>query len=109
MGETGDTALKRGNTTQGIENFLQGGGAGDYIVWVGYLGPFGKNGEEGRRDTHRVPLSYHVEESEGNRRQDIGDAWGGMRTGGSGNTVGGDLPRYTAGNLGTVGGATSLI
>ena len=109
MGETGDTALKRENTTQGFGNFLQGGGAGDSIVWVGYVGPFGENGEEGRRDTHRISLSYHVEESEGNRRQDIGDAWGGRRTGCSRNTVGGDLPRYKGGNLGSVVGATSLI
>ena len=40
---------------QGVGNFLQGGGTGDYIVWVGEMGSFGINGKDGRGDTHRVP------------------------------------------------------
>ena len=57
LGVTGDTALNRGDRTQGIGNFLQGRGAGDSTVWVGYVGPFGENGEEVGRYTHWVHLS----------------------------------------------------
>ena len=42
-------------------------------------------------------------------RQDMGDAWGGRLTGGSRNVVVEDLHRETAGNRGSVGGATSFI
>ena len=59
MGETGDTASTVEGRTQGVRNFLQGGSAGDFIVWVGEMVPFGVNGEEGRGDTHGVPASDH--------------------------------------------------
>ena len=39
----------------------------------------------------------------------MGDAGGGRRTRGSGNEVGEDLYRETAGKYGSVGGATSII
>ena len=70
----------RGDITQGIGSFIQGGGSGNYIVWVGDVGPFGDNGEECGRYTLRVPLSDHGEESEAAKIRDIGDAWGGRRT-----------------------------
>ena len=59
--------------------------------------------------THWVPFSDHREASEADKIREIGDALGRRRTGGSSNTVGEDLHRETAGNLGSVGGATSLI
>ena len=52
LGETGDTALTGGGRSQGVGNFLQGGGAGNSTVWVGDVVPFDSNGEEGGRDTH---------------------------------------------------------
>ena len=52
LGETGGTAPTGRGRTEGVGNFLQGGGAGNYTVWVGDVGPFGGNGEEGGRDTH---------------------------------------------------------
>ena len=107
--ETRDTALKSGGRTKGIDNCLQGGGAGNSTVWVGSVGPFGDNGEEVGRYTHWVTLSDQGEASEAAKIRDIGDAWGGRRTGGSGETVCGDLHIETAGNLGSVGGATFLI
>ena len=100
-----DTALIRWDRTQGIGNFLQGGSAGNSTVWVRYVGPFSDNGEDCGRYTHWVPLSDHGESSEVDKIQDIGDAWGGRRTGVSGNTVGWDLHRETSGNLGSVRGA----
>ena len=109
LGETGDTALSRGSRTQGVGNFIQDGGAGDSTVWVGDVGPFGDIGEEGGRDTHWVPSADHGEASEAVKRWDMGDAWGGRRTAGSGNSVREDLHRYTVGNRGSVGGATSSI
>ena len=78
--ETRDTALKSGGRTKGIDNCLQGGGAGNSNVWVGYVGPFGDNGEEVGRYTHWVPLSDHGGLSEAYKIRDIGDAWGGRRT-----------------------------
>ena len=104
-----DTALIRGNRTQGIDNFLQGGGAGNSTVWVEEEGPFGNNGEECGRYTHWVPLSDHREASEATKIRDIGDSWVKRCTGGSRNTVGGDLHRETEVNLRSVVGAKFSI
>ena len=109
LGETGNTASTGGGITQGVRNFIQGRGVGDSTVWVEDVGPFGNIGEEGGRDTHWVPSADHGEASEAVKRRDMGDAWGGRRTAGSGNSVGEDLHRDTVGNLGSVGGATSSI
>ena len=79
------------------------------FVWVGDVGPLGVNVEEGRGDTHRVPVSDHGEAGEVIRGQDMGDAEGGSHTRGSGNPVGDNLHRETKFNSGVVGGATSLI
>ena len=79
------------------------------IVWVIDVGTFVVNGKDGRRDTHRVPVTDHGKASEAIRRRDMGDAGGGWRTRGSRNPVGKDLHRETEGNRGAVGGATSLI
>ena len=68
--------------------FLQGGGAGDSIAWVGSVGPFGVNGKEYRGDARRVPANDHGEDSEVIRRWDMGDAGCKRHTGGSGNPVG---------------------
>ena len=98
-----------GGRTQGVGNFLQGGGTGDSIVWVRDVGPFGVNGEEGRGDTHGVPATDYGEAIKAITRQEMGDAGDGRRTRGSRNTVGKDLHRETAGNRGAVGVATYLI
>ena len=95
--------------TQGVRNFLQGGGAGNSTVWVRDMGPFEGNVEEGRRDTHGVPATDHGEASEVVKRRDMGDTGGGRRIKGSRNAVGKDLHIDTAGNCGSLGGATSLI
>ena len=74
LGETGGTVLTRGERTQCVVNFLQGSGAGYYTVWVIDMGPFDDNGEEGGRDTHWVPFSYHGSASKADKRRDMGDA-----------------------------------
>ena len=68
LGEAGDTTLTGGGRIQGVDKFIQGGGAGDYIVWVRDVGHFGVNDEEGRGETHRVPATDHGEEREAIRR-----------------------------------------
>ena len=88
LGETGDTAAAGGGRTQGVGNFLQGGGAGNSIVWVGDVVTFGVNDEEGRGHTHGVPGTDNREAREAIRRWDMGDAGGRRRTRGSGNAVG---------------------
>ena len=95
--------------TQGVGNFLLGGGAGNFIVWVGDAGTFGFNGKEVRGDTHGVPATDHREANKAIRRQEMGDAGGARRKRGRGNPVGEDLHRDTTGNCGSVGGANSLI
>ena len=82
-----------GGGTQGVGNFLQGSGAGDSIVWVVDVGPFGVNGKEGIGDTHGVPATDHGGASEAIRRRGMGDARGGRRTRGSRNPVRADLHR----------------
>ena len=99
----------RWDRTQGIGNFLQGGSAGNSTVWVRYVGPFSDNGEDCGRYKHWVHLSDHRELSEAAMIGDIGDAWGGRRTWGIRNTVGGDPHRETSGNLVSGGGATFSI
>ena len=109
LGENGDTALTGGVRTQVVGKFLQGGVAGDYNVWVGDVGPFGVNVEEGRGETHGVPVTDYGEESEAIRRRNMGDAGDRSHTRGSRNPVGKDVPITTVGNRYIVGGATSLI
>ena len=52
MGDTGDTDPTGRGRPQGGGNVLQGGGSRNTTVWVGYVGPSGRNVEEGGRDTH---------------------------------------------------------
>ena len=73
------------------------------------MSPFSDNEEEGGGGTYWFPSLDHGEETEGAKRKDMGDVWGGRRTGGSGNTVGEDLHMETARNRGSVGGAMSYI
>ena len=87
-GEARDTTLTGGGRSQGVGKFLQGGGAGNSIVRVGNVGPFGVNDKEDRGDAHRVPANDHREESGAMRRWDIGDAGGRMHTRGRRNLVG---------------------
>ena len=52
-----------GVISQGVGRFLQGSGSGNFIVWVGNVGPFGVNGKEDRGGAHGVPVNDHSEES----------------------------------------------
>ena len=108
-GENGETSTTGRGRTQGGGNVLQGGGAGDPIVWVRDVGNFGGNEEEGGREVHWVTLKFHGEASAEVRRWEVGDAWSGRSAGGSGNAVDDDLHRETTGSRGTVGGATPTI
>ena len=65
---------------QGVGKFLQGSGEGDYIVWVGNVGPFGVNGkedrgEEGVREAAGTQLARTYIE----RRQATVDQWVALR------------------------------
>ena len=59
MREARNTTLTGGGISQGVGKFLQVGGAGNYIVWVRNVGPFGVNGKEDTGDAHRVPTNDH--------------------------------------------------
>ena len=52
------------------------------------MGPFSVNSKEGIGDTHGVPATNRREDSKAIMRWDMGDAGGGRRTRGSGNSVG---------------------
>ena len=80
IGEAGDTTLAGGGRTQVVGKFIQGGGAGDYIVGVRYVGPFGVNSKEDREYTHIVPETGNREEREAIMRCDMGNAGVGRRT-----------------------------
>ena len=109
LGDIGDITSTGEGRTKGFGDFLQGGGAGYSIVWVGDMGSFGVNGEEGRGNTHGVPATDHREAIEVIRGQDMGEAMGGRRSRGSRKPVGEDLHIETAGNRVAVVVATSLI
>ena len=66
--------MTRRGRIQSIENFVQGGGAGNYTVWVEDVVPFGDNVKEGRRDKHTLLLSDIGESSEADKIRYIGDA-----------------------------------
>ena len=68
LGQARDTTSTGGGRKQVVGKFLQGGGAGNSIVWVGNVGPFGVNGKEARGDAHGVPANDHREEREAIRR-----------------------------------------
>ena len=87
LGEARYTPLIGGGRYQGIEKFLQGGGAGDSIVWVRKVVTFGVNGKEDIGDANGVPENDHGEESEAIRIPDMGDALGRRHTRGRGNPV----------------------
>ena len=88
MGEARDTTLTGRGRSQGVGKFLQGGGAGNSIVWVGNVGPFSFNGKEDRGDAHGVPENDHGEESEEIIRWEMRDAGRRRHTRGSGKPVG---------------------
>ena len=88
MGEARDTTSTGGGRSQGVVKFLQGGGAGNYIVWVGNVGHFAFNGKEDRGNAHGVPDNYHGEEDETIRIWDMGDAGNRRHTRVSRNPVG---------------------
>ena len=69
-----DTTLTGGGRSQGVVNFLQGGGSGDSIVWDGNVGPFVVNGKEDIGDAHGVTENDHGEENKTIRRWDTEDA-----------------------------------
>ena len=77
-----------GGRSEGVGKFLQGSGAGDSIVWVGNVRPFGVNDKEDRGDTHVVPANDRRKKNEEIRRWDMGDYRGRRNTRGSGNPVG---------------------
>ena len=87
LGEARGAPSKVGGRSQGVGKFPQGGGAGDYIVWVRNVGPFGVNGKEDRGDTYGVPANDHREESKEIRRWDMGDSGGGRHKRGRGDPV----------------------
>ena len=76
-----------GGRSQGVGKFIQDGGAGDSIVWVGIMGPFGVNGKEYRGYAYGVPANDHGEENKKIRIWDMGDAGGRRHTRGSENPV----------------------
>ena len=88
LGEDRNTNLTGGGRPQGVGKFLQGGNAGDSIVWVGNVGPFGVNGKEDRGDAHGVPENDHREVIKTVRRWDMGYARDRSHTRESGNPVG---------------------
>ena len=54
-----DTTLMGGGRSQGFRKFIQVRGAGNSIVWVGNVGPFGVNDKEDRGYAHIVPENDH--------------------------------------------------
>ena len=55
LGSTGNTDPTRRGRPQGDGNVIQGGGSSNTTVWVGDVGTFDRNVEEGGRDAHWVP------------------------------------------------------
>ena len=107
--EAGNTAKTRREESQGVGNVLQGGGTSNITVRFGDLGPFGENGEEGRRITHRFSQSYHSEARSAGSRQDMGDTRDNSSAGSGWDTVGNDLYTEMTGNRGKVGDVATDI
>ena len=68
MEEAGDTPVMGGGRSQGLGKFLQGNSAGDSIVWVRNVGPFGIN-EKGGEGTH----TYFLQIITRKRAKQLGD------------------------------------
>ena len=80
MGEARDTNSTGGGRKQVVVKFPQGNGAGNSIVWVGNMGPFGVNGKEDRGEEHGVPANDHREESKAIMRWNMVDDGGRRHT-----------------------------
>ena len=87
LGEARYTTLTGGGRSQGVRKFIQGSGAGDSIVWVVNVSPFGVNGKEDRGNAHRVSVNDHGKESKAITRWEMGDDRGIKHTRGRGNPV----------------------
>ena len=59
LGDARDTTLTGEGRSQGVGKFLQGVVAGDSIVWVINVGPFGVNVKEDRGYAHIVSATDH--------------------------------------------------
>ena len=63
LGGARDNNSTGGGRYQGVGEFLQGGGAGDSIVWIINVGTFSVNGKEDRGNAHGVTANDHGKES----------------------------------------------
>ena len=61
MGEFGGAVKKGRDRSQSGRNFRQGGGIGGTAFYLGKLGTFGSDGQEGYRKTHRFSEADHGE------------------------------------------------
>ena len=77
LGEVGEVDKKGIGIPQSGGNILQGGDTGGTTLWIGDLGNFGGDGEDGGGDSHRVSKAYHGEAGAGERIWDVGDSQGG--------------------------------
>ena len=96
----------RGGTQSGI-NVLQGDDTGGTPLWLGELGAFGGDGENGGGDTQWVSEAYHGEAGVKEGRRDMGDAQDGSSAGRGGKPVDNNLHSKKTGYGGTVGGAAA--
>ena len=107
LGEVGEVAKKgRGGLKSG-RNDLKGGDTGGTTIWLGVLGTFAGNGEDGGGDTHCVYEKNHGEAGLAEVRWDVGDYQGRSSTVSGGIPVGNDLHRKKTGDGGTVGGTAA--
>ena len=68
----------------------------------GGMGTFGRNGSEGRSNTHVLSATYHGETSTAASRLGTGDTWVISSAGSGSNAVINDLHRETTDNRGVV-------
>ena len=107
MGEVGETVKRGRGGSWSDGNVLQGGGTGSNNFWIGCLGNFGRDGEEGGGHTNGFSEEYHGEAVTAEGRQEMGDAKGRSGAGSGGNTFRDELHMDTKGECGTVGGAAA--
>ena len=107
MGDVEEVTKKgRGGSKSGV-NVLQGGDTGGNPLWIGYLGTFGGDVQDGGGDTHGVYEVDHREAGAAEYRREMGEPQGGTITVSGGKSVGDDLHRNKTRDSGTVGDAAA--
>ena len=109
MGKTREKIEAGSGGSYQISNFIQSGGAGGDIFWIGDMGAINGHGEALSRGKYGFLTTGDGEKGEADFRRDLDKGGRRERTEGSGDTYCKDVHRQETGEGGLVGGPLAHI